>query len=346
MDAFYASVEQRDDASLRGKPVVVGGDPRSRGVVAACSYEARAFGVRSAMPCAQAYRLCPDATFLRPRFDVYKSVSRDVRSVFESITHIIEPLSLDEAYLDVTHVDLCGGSATRMARKLKKDIHEATGLTASAGVSYNKFFAKIASAMNKPDGLTVILPEQGEAFVAALPVGKFHGVGSVTEQKMLELGIETGADLREWSLDELVHHFGKSARYYFNIARGIDERPVEHRRERRSIGSETTFEQDLRNPVQMLDQLEQLSAQVSVSLISMNLSARTVTVKVRYGDFTMVTRSHSPTNVVSSLDDIVACLPFLLAKTDAGQRAVRLLGVSVSGLAPANVEEMIQLPLL
>ena len=346
MDAFYASVEQRDKPKLKGLPVVVGGDPHSRGVVAACSYEARKFGVHSAMPSAQAYKLCPQAVFIRPRFDVYKAVSAQIQSVFRSITELIEPLSLDEAYLDVTNVAQYQGSATRIAEAIKRDILHTTGLTASAGVSYNKFFAKIASAMNKPDGLTVILPEQGADFVAALPVGKFHGVGRVTEEKMRRLGIETGADLRGWSLVELQEYFGKSAQYYYDIARGIDNRPVEHSRQRQSLGAETTFQIDLMRPREMLDQLEQLAIQVAEAMLSKSLVARTLTIKVRYTDFRIVTRSHSVRGHIRSADDMLPWLPHLLEKTDAANTPVRLLGVSVSGLLPASTREMVQLSLL
>ena len=346
MDAFYASVEQRDNPSIRGLPVVVGGQPQSRGVVAACSYEARVFGVHSAMPSAQAYRLCPQAIFIPPRFDIYKAVSEQIHCVFRRFTDKVEPLSYDEAYLDVTDVRDFQGSATRMARAIKREIFESTQLTASAGVSYNKFFAKIASAMNKPDGLTVILPEQGEDFVASLPVGKFHGVGRVTEEKMHALGIETGADLRGWSLAELQEYFGKSAQYYFNIARGIDNRPVEHTRQRQSIGSETTFQVDLTDTLRMIDQLEQLAVEVADTLLEKSLAARTLTIKVRYANFQIVTRSHSLTSHISCADDMFPWLPLLLKRTEAGNRAVRLLGVSASGLVALSAREMVQLSLL
>lgn len=345
MDAYYASVEQRDNPAYRGKPVVVGGKPHSRGVVAACSYEARQFGVHSAMPSAQAYRLCPQAIFIQPRFDVYKAVSTTIHHVFRCFTELVEPLSLDEAYLDVSEVQQCQGSATRLAQSIRQQIFAATGLTASAGVSYNKFFAKIASAMNKPDGLTVILPKQGEAFVASLPVARFHGVGRVTEAKMHQLGIETGADLRAWSLVELQAHFGRSAQYYFNIARGIDNRLVEHARQRQSIGSETTFQVDLTRPEKMLDQLEQLAIQVADGLLSKSLTARTLTIKVRYADFQLVTRSHSLASRICCAEDMLSRLPLLLERTDVANKPVRLLGVSVSGLVPVSIYEMVQLPL-
>ena len=346
MDAFYASVEQRDNPVYRGRPVIVGGKPDSRGVVAACSYEARKFGIHSAMPSSQAYRLCPQAIFTRPRFDVYKSVSAQIHAVFRRFTEMVEPLSLDEAYLDVSDTSQFQGSATRTAMAIKQQILELTELTASAGVSYNKFFAKIASAMNKPNGLTVILPEQAQDFVANLPIGKFHGVGRVTEAKMHRLGIETGADLRVWSLPELQECFGKSAQYYFDIVRGIDKRRVENSRQRQSIGAETTFQVDLTQAVDMLDQLEQLAVQVADALISKSLVARTLTIKVKYADFQLVTRSHSLLTHIRCAEDMFSWLPLLLEKTEADSKPVRLLGVSVSGLVPASAREMVQLSLL
>ena len=245
MDAFYAAVEQRDDPRLRGRPVVVGGDPRGRGVVATASYEARRFGIRSAMPCAHAWRLCPQALFVRPRFEVYQSVSQQIRAVFARYTELIEPVGLDEAYLDVSGVGVCRGSATLIARDLKIAVRAATGLVASAGVSYNKFLAKIASDLDKPDGLAVITPEQGPAFIAKLPIGRFHGIGRATEQKMLALGIATGADLGAWSEARLVEHFGKAGHWYAQLARGEDDRPVCAQRVRKSLGAETTYAREL-----------------------------------------------------------------------------------------------------
>ena len=346
MDAFYASVEQRDHPELRGLPVIVGGQPGRRGVVAACSYEARRFGVHSAMPSTRAARLCPEAVFLTPRFDVYREVSREIHAIFHAFTDRVEPLSLDEAYIDVSDVQRLEGSATRLAAEIKRRIRSATRLTATAGVSYNKFLAKLASTMNKPDGLTVILPEQGEAVVARLPIGQFHGVGRVTEQKMHALGIYCGADLRERSLEDLENHFGRSAAYYHGIARGIDTREVEHRRQRKSIGSETTFQTDLRDCSDMLATLERLGREVDESLHQSGLAARTVAIKVRYADFTSVTRRYTPANPLRSVEDVNAWLPELLARTEASERPVRLLGVSVSGLSPAGIAGVEQLCLL
>ena len=339
MDAFYAAVEQRDDPSLRGRPVVVGGSPDSRGVVATASYEARKFGIRSAMPASRARRLCPDAVFLRPRFEAYRAESRRIQAIFRRYTTLIEPLSLDEAYLDVTDCDACRGSATLIARQIKREILAETGLTASAGVSYNKFLAKLASDIDKPDGLHVITPEQGPAFIAGLPVGRFHGVGPATEAKMHRLGIKTGADLARWTLEELQAAFGKSGAFYYAIARGIDERPVRPSRERKSYGSETTFERDLTGPAAMLAALRPLAAEVLEGLAARKLAAATWTLKVRYHDFRLVTRAYTAPQPLLELEDVMAVMAALLERTEAARRPVRLLGVTGSGLQPLQVVE-------
>jgi len=331
MDAFYASVEQRDNPQLRGQPVVVGGSPYSRGVVAACSYEAREYGIRSAMPCAQALSLCRDTVFVTPRFEIYKEVSRVVHQVFARYTELVEPLSLDEAYLDVTHSPFCGGSATRIAQSIKQDIVQQTGLVASAGVSYNKFLAKIASDQDKPDGLFCILPEEGEAFVSRLPIGRFYGVGAVTEAKMQALGIANGADLKCWTLEDLTQQFGKSGRYYFDIARGRDDRVVSPERIRKSLGAETTFEHDLSRPDAMLDALNPLADKVLESLSSRRLWATTMTVKVRLDNFRLLTRSHSQREPLTA-QRVRVLLPLLLERALTADSRVRLLGVSLSGL--------------
>ncbi|HEX5055920.1 MAG TPA: DNA polymerase IV [Gammaproteobacteria bacterium] len=338
MDAFYASVEQRDHAEYRGKPVIVGGPPASRGVVAACSYEARRYGVHSAMPSAQAHRLCPQAIFVRPRFEVYRRVSLEVQEVFREFTGIYEPLSLDEAFLDVTGNTRWGGSATLIAREIKTRIRLRTGLTASAGVSYNKFLAKIASGMNKPDGLFVITPEQGEAFIAQLPVGKFFGVGKATEERMHKLGIFTGEDLRLRSEEDLVRHFGKTGRFFYGIARGVDERPVIAERERKSLSKETTFEEDLRDPAPMLACLLELSAEVAGVLRKEGLKARTMFIKVKYADFKQVTRSVTLENPMSEFSDMQEEIKGLLQKTDIKKKPVRLLGFGVSGFVNEAME--------
>ncbi len=332
MDAFFASVEQRDHPEYKGMPVIVGGLPDKRGVVAACSYEARQFGIHSAMPSSTAYRLCPNAIFLRPRLDIYREVSIKIQSIFKRYTDLVEPLSLDEAYLDVTECREFQGSATLIARSIKKTIKEETELTASAGISYNKFLAKIASDMDKPDGLYLITPEQGEKFVEQLEVRKFHGVGKATEAKMKALGISTGADLRQWKENALINEFGKAGRYYFQIARGIDHRPVRNNRIRKSIGSETTFQEDLSDIDVMLSMLQGLSEKVFIKLLEKKLSARTVTLKVKYNNFELVTRSMTRENSVKNADDMMCVLSELIQKTQVGGREVRLLGVSVSKL--------------
>lgn len=343
MDAFYAAVEQRDQPELRGRPVVVGGAPDSRGVVATCSYEARRYGIRSAMPAAQAKRLCPEAVFVRPRFAAYKAASQQIQAVFRRYTELVEPLSLDEAYLDVSACTAERGSATLIARAIKREIQTATGLTASAGVSYNKFLAKLASDLDKPDGLHLITPDQGEAFIAGLPVGRFHGVGPATEARMRELGIATGADLRRLSLEELQAAFGRSGSFFHAIARGIDERPVRASRERKSYGSETTFARDLTTLPAMLAALAPLASEVLAGLERRQLSAATWTLKVKYRDFRQVTRAHSVNPPLRELPALLRLLEGLLARTEAASTPVRLLGVTASGLSPVSRVDQLEL---
>ncbi len=333
MDAFYAAVEQRDFPQYRNKPVVVGGDPASRGVVATCSYEARKFSIHSAMPCAQAQRLCPQAIFVRPRFHVYRQISQQIRDTMHSYTDLVEPLSLDEAYLDVTQCKRTLGSPTLIAKAIKKDILEETGLTASAGISYNKFLAKIASDLDKPDGLTLITQKQGPDFVKQLPIGKFYGIGPATEEKMQRLGIYTGDDLLAWSLDELKPIFGKASHYYYDAARGMDDREVESQRERKSIGSEKTFSEDLTDPKEMLKKLQQFANEVWQEMQVKEVTARTVTVKVKFDDFVQVTRAKTISSDIGELQDITMHLQDLLYKAGIEGRRVRLLGVTVSNLA-------------
>jgi DNA polymerase-4 len=340
MDAFYASVEQRYHEEYRGKPVIVGGPPGSRGVVAACSYEARKYGIHSAMPSGQAQRLCPQAIFVPPRFEVYRQVSGQVQDVFREFTEIYEPLSLDEAFLDVTGNTRWSGSATLIAREIKTRIRLRTGLTASAGVSYNKFLAKIASGMNKPDGLCVITPEQGEDFIAGLPVGKFFGVGKATEAHMHQLAIFTGADLKRMSEHELVRHFGKSGYFFYNIVRGIDERPVIAERERKSLSKETTFDTDLRDPRRMLEELLELSTQVTSVLRKEQLTAKTIFIKVKYFDFKQVTRRLTLENPVADFSGMHEEIKTLLEKTEIKKKAVRLLGFGVSGFEDEAIEQL------
>jgi DNA polymerase-4 len=348
MDAFYASVEQRDRPELKGKPVIVGGDPQSRGVVAACSYEARKFGVHSAMPSATAYRLCPDAMFVRPRFDMYRAVSAQIREIFYEYTNLVEPLSLDEAFLDVTENYKGMSSATLIARELKKKIYRRTGgLTSSAGVSFNKFLAKVASDVDKPDGITVITPNMAEEFINKLPIRKFFGVGKVTEEKMLNLGIKTGADLKKYKKEQLIQIFGKSGRYFYDIAHGLDERPVEPNRIRKSIGKETTFTEDIEDTDQMIEILDDIAVKLENYLMKRDVKGRTITLKVKYFDFQSITRSVTIDEPADNAAVIMKHTRPLLSKTDAGKKKVRLLGISVSNFddQEANVGKYRQLPL-
>ena len=336
MYAFYAAIEQRDAPELRGRPVVVGGSPDGRGVVATCSYEARRFGIHSAMPAARAIRLCPQAVFIRPRFDVYRDVSRQIQALFLDYTPLVEPLSLDEAFLDVSGTAAFQGSATLIARDIKQRITETTGLTASAGVSYNKFLAKQASDLDKPDGLTLIRPEQGVGFVARLPVGKFHGVGRATEARLHELGIHSGADFLRWSAAELQQMLGRRAAFFQAIAQGHDERPVQPRRLRKSVGAETTFSEDLARPAEMVDALQPLAEKVAYRLAEKQLQGATLTLKVKYADFRQITRSHSRRQPFREAADMLAIASTLLQRTEAPRRPVRLLGLAVAGLEPAD----------
>jgi DNA polymerase-4 len=342
MDAFFAAVEQREQPELRGKPVVVGGNPQGRGVVATCSYEARRYGIHSAMPSARAYQLCPQAIFVRPRIALYREVSQQIQQIFRQYTDLIEPLSLDEAYLDVSHSDLCQGSASLIAQQIRQQIKTITGLTASAGVSYNKFLAKIASDINKPDGQFVITPQQGEAFVRQLPIGKFYGVGKVTEARMHKLGIYNGEDLRRWSLEELGRAFGKASQYYFDIARGRDTRPVNSHRIRKSFGSETTFSTDLHAPQDMLECVLQQAEGLIDKMQARQMQAYTLTLKVKYHDFRQVTRSISRDYPLNTRAAVGEWLPRLLERTDVATRPVRLLGVAFSGFnrVPEQAQEL------
>ncbi|MDB6182069.1 DNA polymerase IV [Paracoccus fistulariae] len=330
MDAFYASVEQRDHPELRGKPVAVGGS-NLRGVVAAASYEARVFGVRSAMPSVTAARLCPDLIFVKHRFDVYRAVSAQIRDIFADYTPLIEPLSLDEAYLDVTDHLWPGQTATQVARDIRARIREATGLTASAGVSYNKFLAKLASDQNKPDGLCVITPEKGPDFVLSLPVGKFHGIGPATARKMNAMGIHSGADLRAQELEFLQRRFGKSGQYYWNISRGIDHRQVRPDRIRKSVGAENTYSTDLMALSDCHQALAPLAEKVWRHVSKGELQGRTVTLKVKYADFQQVTRARTLRHSVASEQELleVACELSQLVLPD--RRGARLLGITLSG---------------
>ena len=330
MDAFYASVEQRDDSSLKGKPLAVGGG--HRGVVAAASYEARKFGIHSAMPSVTAKRKCADLIFVKPRFDVYRVVSQQIRAIFADYTPLVEPLSLDEAYLDVTEDRLGLGSARAIAEDIRRRIREECQLTASAGVSYCKFIAKLASDHRKPDGLTVITPGRGAEFVASLPVARFHGVGPVTARKMESLGIETGADLAAWSLPQLQAHFGSSADWYWRICRGIDEREVKPDRPYKSVSAERTFDEDLRDPERLTGELERIAGYAWDRVKRAEVTGRTVTLKVKYGDFTLITRSKSFGSRVPDLEAFTAAGQGLLAALFPLPKGIRLLGLGLHNL--------------
>jgi len=329
MDAFYASVEQRDNPELRGKPVAVGG-AAARGVVAAASYEAREFGVRSALPSITAKRRCPDLIFVPPRFDVYRAVSSQIRAIFAEHTDLIEPLSLDEAYLDVTDNKHGIPVATEIATRIRARIKEVTGLNASAGISYCKFLAKMASDLNKPNGQAVITPKNGPAFVEGLAVKKFHGVGPATAAKMERLGILTGADLKAQSLTFLQQHFGKSGAWYYKIARGIDDRPVRPDRERKSVGTEDTFMTDLFDLDAARAEVSPLIDNVWRHCEAKNLHSRSVTLKVKYADFQIITRSKTEAAPFGSVAEIAATVHALLDPLFPTAKGIRLLGVTMS----------------
>jgi DNA polymerase IV len=337
MDAFYASVEQRDNPELRGKPVAVGGS-RARGVVAAASYEAREFGVHSAMPSLIAKRRCPELIFVEPRFDAYKAISLQIRQIFAEYTPIIEPLSLDEAYLDVTE-NLKGiGSATRIAEEIRARIRAETELTASAGVSYNKFLAKLASDHRKPDGLFVIRPDMGLPFVESLPVRKFHGVGPATAAKMTRLGIKTGLDLREATLAFLQQHFGKAGAYYYWAARGVDDRPVRANRTRKSVGAENTFPVDLLTYEAARDELREIVDKVWRYCEGSGLRGRTVTLKVKFANFRQITRSRTNQMQIGAQSELEQLGNELLSPLFPVTKGIRLLGISMSSLTAEEAQ--------
>jgi DNA polymerase IV len=346
MDAFYASVEQRDKPELRGLPVAVGGSPDQRGVVAAASYEARVFGVRSAMPMARAVRLCPSLVIVRPDFQRYRAASQLVFAIFRRVTPLVEPLSLDEAYLDVTENVWGETLGQSVAQRLKSEIKSATGLTASAGVAPNKFLAKIASGWKKPDGLTVIAPERVEQFLQKLPVDALWGVGPVTAKRLRDRGIERLVDVRTAEERILQDAVGSHADWLRRLAEGIDERPVEPNQSAKSAGTENTFAEDLTDDGEIRKEIDGMARDGAAWLERKMLFCRTVTIKVRYSDFTTITRSHSSDPPTRDADDIAARAIALLDKTEAGQRPVRLLGVSVHNLVdPSGKSEGVPLPL-
>ncbi len=340
MDCFYAAVHMRDDPSLHGKPVVIGGSPTGRGVIAAASYEARRYGLRSAMPATRAVKLCPQAVFIKPEFPRYRVESEAIFAIFQEFTPIFQPASLDEAYLDVSdHLDPWG-SATAVAREIRRRVHEERRLTVSVGVGPNRLIAKIASDFDKPDGLTVVKPHRVRAFLDPLPVRRIHGVGPATEKALHELGAKTIADLRRLDLEVLKRRFGSHGRGLYHRCRGVDERPVRTHRERKSLGHERTYARDLATLGEMDAQLDDLAARVAAGLERREIGARTVTVKVRYGDFTTLTRARTLDAPTASPGRIARLAKVLLRQTDAGKLSVRLLGVTGSGLSSGEPEQL------
>lgn len=336
MDAFFASVEQRDNPSLRGKPLIVGGDPNGRGVVAAASYEARQYDIRSAMSCSEARRRCPHAIFVRPRFDAYRAVSQQIQALMHAITPLVEPLSLDEAYLDVSDVWQAHGSATAIAQKLRQDIYTTTGLTASAGVSHTKMLAKIASDINKPNGITIIPPEHAQALIDSLPIERFHGIGKSSSTKLHDLGIHTGLQLRKTELGTLVELFGqKRGQYYHDIAHGIDDRPVQAERIRKSIGTEVTFGENINQDEIILIKIHEQTLDAYAALQARSLTAHTITLKVKYADFSQITRSHTHKQSFISAEHAYQWAEKLFTQIDRSL-SIRLVGVTFSNFGSAQ----------
>lgn len=345
MDAFFASVEQMDNPKLAGRPLIVGGNPEGRGVVAACSYQARKFGVRSALSAARAIKLCPHAVFVSPRKERYKEVSLQIMAIFRESAPRIEPLSLDEAFLDISETHSSIDDAAHTAETIRSRIFNEVGLTCSAGVSYNKFLAKIASDINKPDGLTIIRREEAQQFLASLDIGKFHGVGKVTEKKMNSFGIRYGRDLLRFERGELDRFFGKAGSYFYDIVRGIDTRPVEPRKGRKSIGTETTFATDIDDMQQIMEVIETLACKVEYALHAKGARGTTLTLKVRYHDFNTITRSQTLPTPIRSFQEIMEPIPKLLSSTEVGKKKIRLLGITVSNLLQGSQSVPVQLGL-
>lgn len=345
MDAFFASVEQMDNPKLSGRPLIVGGDPLGRGVVAACSYEARKFGVRSALSSARAIKLCPHAIFVRPRKARYKEISKQIMEIFKESAPRIEPLSLDEAFLDISDNHSSIDQAATTAEAIRNRIFNEVGLSCSAGVSYNKFLAKIASDLDKPDGLTIIRMRDAKPFLASLAIGKFHGVGKVTEKKMYSLGIRCGKDLLRFERTELSRFFGKAGSYFYDIVRGVDLRPVQPQKGSKSIGTETTLTSDILDMPQICTILDSLARKVSLTLHNKDIVGTTLTLKVRYHDFKTITRSYTSATPIQNFQDIMNTIPRLLDTTEAGRKKIRLLGVTLSNLQPRSQKIPVQLDL-
>ncbi|HFD0306837.1 TPA: DNA polymerase IV [Clostridium perfringens] len=339
MDAFYASIEQRDNPKYKGKPLIVGGDPNRRGVVATCSYEARKYGIHSAMPSLTAYKLCPKAIFIRPRMEVYKKVSRQVMNILNEYSNLVEPLSLDEAFVDVTKSKRCKGSATLIALEIKEKIFKEVGLTASAGVSFNKFLAKMASDFRKPDGITVITEENSKDFIRNLPIGKFFGVGRVTKNKLNNIGVFKGEDLLKFSEEELIDIFSDRGKILYEFSRGIDNRPVNPYRIRKSIGKEITLREDIEDIEEMIEILERIAERVSESLCLLNKKGKTVTLKVKFNDFKHITRSITLEHFLKEKKEIMECVKDLISIVDFKNKKVRLLGITISSLEENIITE-------
>jgi DNA polymerase IV len=339
MDAFFASVEQLDNPELRGKPVAVGGSG-VRHVVAAASYEARKFGVRSAMPSVTAKRLCPDLIFVKHHFERYEEISSTVLEIFREYTDTVEPLSIDEAFLDVTSDKKNIGSATIIAKEIRKEIRHRTGLTASAGISFNKFLAKIASDIKKPDGLFIIPPEDAEKFIESLPIEKFYGIGKVTSQKMHKLGIHQGSDLKKWDMPSLIRNFGKAGRFYYFIARGIDDRPVEPFSERKSVGTELTYEKDLTTRFEIIAELYKIEKELMERMENAGAAGKTIIVKIKFADFRQITRSKTLQNYIRDFDTLHREVTMIRRSMKLEGEKIRLLGVSISNLEAENSEEI------
>jgi len=337
MDAFYASVEQLDAPELKGKPLAVGGSSK-RGVVAAASYEARKYGVRSAMPSVTAARLCPDLIFVKARFERYREVSQQIREIFLDYTDLVEPLSLDEAYLDVTENKLNYPSATIIAYDIRRRIYETTGLTASAGISVNKFIAKVASDYNKPNGQKTITPEEVLEFLEQLEIRKFHGIGKVTAEKMYQHGIFNGTDLKSKTVEYLAEHCGKSGVYYFNIVRGIHKNQVKPDRIRKSLGAERTFSDNISSEIFMMERLDQIAEEIEKRLAKNDVAGKTITLKIKYSDFKMQTRSKTIPNFINKKEDILT-IATELVRQESFRESVRLLGLSLSNLNTEENEE-------
>ena len=346
MDAFFASIEERDRPELRGKAVIVGGSPRRRGVVSTCSYEARKYGVHSAMPSRTALRLCPKGILIPPNHRKYSAVSRQIREVFHSVTDLVEPVSIDEAYLDITHHKLEYTSAEEIARFIKAGIRNATGLSCSAGVAPNKFLAKIASDFHKPDGLTLITPHEAEAFLDSLPIRKFHGIGSVTADRLESMNIRTGADLKKMDLETLQLLFGKVGGFYYHIVRGIDDRKVEVGNEPKSISSEITLPEDCSDPRQLRILIRALARKTARRALLKGYAGLNVTLKIKYADFQTVTRTETLSRPTVNGETIGEHAVELLKKTSAGIRPVRLAGVGLGALQSLSAPgpEQLQLP--